>query len=75
MHQELYPLPMAWPSSRGTLATLIDRDGWSFVDGNGRTASDHLRAFDALPVAERLDLRRGFEGQVALAKDTPKGDR
>jgi hypothetical protein len=47
----------------------IDRDGWTFW-----TALDQDN-FDRLRVSERLSLRRQFEAQVGLAKNTPtKGD-
>lgn len=58
-------MTMRFPASLPpAIEVTIDRDGWAFVDpideGN----------FKALPVAERLALRREFEAQVALAKNT-----
>ena len=64
----LYPLVMAFPSSRGPINFVIDRTGWEFENEH------HATLFHGLPIDERLHLRRGLEAQVALAKDTPKGD-
>jgi hypothetical protein len=61
---KLYPMTFKVGSSRGEIRTTIDYDGWTFQQGG-----DRIR-FQLLPVAERLDLRRVFEAQVRLAKDT-----
>jgi hypothetical protein len=47
------------------IAAVITREGWSF-------AGELYRAlFSELRPSERLNLRRAFAAQVALAKDTP----
>lgn len=79
----VYPLPMRWPvpidGSNGKRAreegrelrvgeyidTTISPDGWSFMRESDRVT------FETMPVADRLEYRRGFEGQVELAKKTP----
>jgi hypothetical protein len=70
----LYPLPMRFPvpinGGPGHIDIAVKRDGWEFV-----TLADR-QAFEGMPVADRLEYRRAFEAQVALAKDTPtKGDQ
>jgi hypothetical protein len=80
----VYPLPMRWPvpidGSSGKRAreegrelrvgeyidVSIDVDGWAFKRDSDRVT------FDALPVADRLEYRKGFAAQVALAKETPR---
>ena len=68
MPNELYPLPMAFPSSGGPISFVIDRTGWSLASVQDSTL------FHSLAIDERLHLRRGLEAQVELANQTPKGD-
>jgi hypothetical protein len=52
------------------ISVEVDRNGWRFTDPSGRPA------YNALPVADRIRLRKEFELQVQLAQNTPtKGDR
>jgi hypothetical protein len=68
MTADLYPLPVGFPTSRGPISILIKRDGWAFMHPSQDVYND-------LPIQERVDLRRAFEAQVALAKNTPtKGE-
>jgi hypothetical protein len=80
----LYPVPMRYPvpidGSSGKRAreenrplarneyidVLVDVDRWDFVKPGDR------EVFESMPVADRLSYRRAFEGQVALAKETPR---
>lgn len=66
----LYPLRLVFgEGERATITIVISLTGWKFA-----TPADRGR-FEALPVAERLTMRRQFEAQVALARLTPtKGD-
>lgn len=79
----LYPLPMRFPvpidGSSGKRAREENRPlkrdeyiditirptGWEFVRTEDR------QVFELQPVADRLEYRKSFEAQVALAKDTP----
>ena len=63
----LYPLPMAARPTTGgeVVQVIIDRDGWRFSEEGDRLV------FEAMPVADRMNLRAQFEGQVELAKATP----
>jgi hypothetical protein len=61
----IYPLPMRFPASFAHVDVIVDRTGWTFA------TDDDADNFGELPTAERLELRAAFEGQVALAKDTP----
>jgi hypothetical protein len=66
----LYPLRLTY--GEGTLATtfVITPGNWKYA-----TPADRSR-FESMPVADRLNLRRQLEVQVALARTTPtKGDR
>jgi hypothetical protein len=69
MHAQLYPLPMAFPSSRGPISFVIDRTGWEYADERNATL------YHSLPIDERMYLRVGLEAQVYLANQTPKGER
>jgi hypothetical protein len=52
------------------ISVEVDRNGWRFADPSGRPA------YNALPVADRIRLRKDFELQVQLAQKTPtKGDQ
>jgi hypothetical protein len=80
----IYPLPMRLPvpldGSAGKKAreagrelardeyidVLVHVDRWEFYRITDRAV------FEALPVADRLEYRRVFEAQVALAKETPR---
>lgn len=80
----IYPLPMRYPvpidgsagkrareAGRGLVRgeyvdVSISPDGWAFKRDEDRAT------FDALPVADRLEYRKSFEAQVALAKETPR---
>jgi hypothetical protein len=67
----IYPLPMRFPVTKPPVEddyvdVQIDRAGWAFMTRSGR------ERFLSLPMADRLELRKAFEAQVALAKQTPK---
>jgi hypothetical protein len=77
----IYPLPMRFPVPfDGTSANAkakrplqggdyidvsISPEGWMFM-----AQTDRL-TFEGQAVGDRLEYRRAFEAQVALAKDTP----
>jgi hypothetical protein len=60
---KIYPLAMSFAASGPYPITIdVSPEGWTFV-------SDLMaQRFRELPVAERLELRKQFEAQVALAK-------
>ena len=68
MHERLYPLPMAFPSTLGPIQVVIDRDRWIFT-------AEGYALFQRLPAADRLALRGAMQAQVDLAKNTPEGER
>jgi hypothetical protein len=67
----IYPLPMRFPleGGPGHIDVTISPDGWSFITDADR------QTFAGLAVADRLEYRRAFAGQVELAQNTPtKGE-
>lgn len=65
----IYPLPMRFPATKPPVEgdhidVQIDREGWSFKTPAGR------ERFLSLSSADRLELRKAFEAQVELAKET-----
>ena len=65
----IYPLPMRFPvplsgSRTDFIDVTITPDGWHFM----RQADESN--FHGQPVADRLEYRKCFEAQVALAKTT-----
>jgi hypothetical protein len=61
----IYPLTMDYGSLAGDVSVVITTTGWTFKPGPSKSR------FERLAVADRLDLRRAFEKQVELAKNTP----
>lgn len=63
-------MTMRFETTASHVDVVVEPTGWRFAEPYFKTA------FETLTVLERLNLRRQFEAQVALAKATPtKGDQ